>query len=118
MWSLLTRSSEDFGPDIAEWCVGHALAITQALRAMETAQRARSWTPDHPERLAGQRVLIVGTGQVGRAVARAFAGLRCHVTGISRSGTSVDRTTVRNVANAVESDRARLRSRRPVRADR
>lgn len=85
---LLTRSSEDFGPDIAEWCVGHALAITQALRAMETAQRARTWTPDHPERLAGQRVLIVGTGQVGRAVARAFAGLRCHVTGISRSGTS------------------------------
>lgn len=86
---LLTRSSEDFGPDIAEWCVGHALTITQARRAMDRAQRERTWTVDHPERLAGQRVLVVGLGQVGGAIARAFAGLRCEVTGVSRSGEPV-----------------------------
>ncbi|MBI3789312.1 MAG: D-2-hydroxyacid dehydrogenase [Gemmatimonadetes bacterium] len=86
---LLTRSSEDFGPDIAEWCVGHALTITQARRAMDRAKRERVWTPDHPERLAGQRVVVVGTGQVGGAIGRAFAALGCPVTGVSRSGAPV-----------------------------
>ncbi len=86
---LLTRSSEDFGPDIAEWCVARALGITQGFRAMEQAQQARRWSPDHPERLAGARVLVIGTGHVGGAVGRAFAGLGCTVTGVSRSGAAV-----------------------------
>ena len=86
---LLTRSSEDFGPDIAEWCVAHALTISQARRAMDAAQHARTWSPDHPERLAGTRVVVVGTGHVGKAIARAFAGLGCRVTGVSRSGHPV-----------------------------
>ena len=86
---LLTRSSEDFGPDIAEWCVARALGISQDFRGMEAAQQSRTWSPDHPERLAGTRVLVVGTGQVGGAVGRAFAGLGCAVTGVSRSGAPV-----------------------------
>lgn len=85
---LLTRSSEDFGPDIAEWCVARALAITQGFRSMERAQQGRTWSPDHPERLAGSRVVVIGTGQVGSAIARTFAGLGCAVTGVSRSGAA------------------------------
>ena len=86
---LLTRSSEDFGPDIAEWCVAHALGITQDFRGMERAQQGRLWSPDHPQRLAGGRVLVIGTGHVGGAIGRAFASLGCHVTGASRSGAPV-----------------------------
>ena len=86
---LLTRSSEDFGPDIAEWCVARALAVTQGFRAMERAQHGRSWSPEHPERLAGSQVVVIGTGQVGSAIARAFAALGCHVTGVSRNGRAV-----------------------------
>ena len=82
----ITRTSEDFGPQIAEYCVARALAITQQLRHMDAAQRARQWQPEHPRPMAGGRTLIIGTGQVGRAVSRAFGALGCPAHGVSRSG--------------------------------
>ena len=84
--TLLTRTSEDFGPMIGEYCLARALAVTQRLRHLEAEQRARSWKPRHPEQLRGTRALIVGTGAVGRGIARAFLGAGCVVEGLSRSG--------------------------------
>jgi phosphoglycerate dehydrogenase-like enzyme len=84
--TLLTRTSEDFGPQIGEYCVARALAVTQRLRHLEGEQRDRSWKPRHPEQIRGTRALIVGTGTVGRGIARAFLGLGCLVDGASRSG--------------------------------
>src|SRR5437867_7390717 len=72
--TLLTRTAEDFGPMIGEYCLARALAVTQRLRHHEAEQRARSWRPKHPERLRGTRAVIVGTGAVGRGIARAFLG--------------------------------------------
>ena len=83
---VLTRTSEDFGPQIAEYCAARALAITQEMRKMDAAQRERRWEPDYPRPFAGSRALVVGTGHVGGAVARTFAALGAHVTGASRSG--------------------------------
>ena len=45
--TLLTRTSEDFGPQMGEYCVARALAVTQRLRHLEAEQRARSWKPRH-----------------------------------------------------------------------
>lgn len=84
--TLLTRTSEDFGPMIGEYCLARALAITQRLRPLDADQRAKRWQPKHPSRLSGTRALIVGTGAVGRGIARAFLGAGCAVDGISRSG--------------------------------
>lgn len=83
---LLTRTEEDFGPQIGEYCLSRALAVTQRLRYLEAEQRSRSWQPKHPEQIRGTRVLVVGTGAVGRGVARAFLGAGCVVDGVSRSG--------------------------------
>jgi D-2-hydroxyacid dehydrogenase (NADP+) len=83
---LLTRTSEDFGPQIGEYCLARALAITQRLRQLDTDQRARVWNPKHPTELRGTRAVIIGTGTVGSAIGRAFAALGCTVDGISRSG--------------------------------
>jgi phosphoglycerate dehydrogenase-like enzyme len=84
---LLTKSSEDFGPAIGEWCVTRALAVTQELDALAAAQREKRWDRDRePVMLGGQRVVVLGTGQVGSGVARAFRALGCSVTGLSRSG--------------------------------
>lgn len=88
--TLLTRTPEDFGPQIGEYCVARALAITQRLRHLEAEQRARSWNPLHPEPIRNSRVLIVGTGSVGRGIARAFLGIACTVEGISRGGALRD----------------------------
>lgn len=84
--TLLTRTPEDFGPQIGEYCLARALAITQRLRPLEAEQRARSWNPKHPAQIRGTRLLVVGTGAVGQGIARAFLGAACVVEGISRTG--------------------------------
>lgn len=86
--TLLTRTAEDFGPQIGEYCLTRALAVTQRLRHLEREQYARSWKPKHPEQLRGTRVVIVGAGAVGGGVARAFQRAGCRVDGVSRSGTA------------------------------
>ena len=86
---LLTRSSESFGPMIAEWAVARVLAFQQQLRDLAEAQRAASWAPRDLARVAGTRALVVGTGDIGRAVAGALAALGVTVTGVSRSGRAV-----------------------------
>ncbi len=90
---VLTRSSEDFGPAIGEWCVCRALAVNQRLFELEQAQAERRWglrgTTD-PTMLRGQRVVVLGTGLVGRGIARAFRALGCRVDGLSRGGAPVE----------------------------
>lgn len=83
---LLTRTSEPFGPQIAEYALARALAFTQSLRAFEAQQRQQSWKQHFIGTLAGSGVLVVGTGEVGTAVAARFAAMGCRVSGVSRSG--------------------------------
>jgi phosphoglycerate dehydrogenase-like enzyme len=83
----LTRSPEDFGPAIGEWCVARALAVNQHLALHAQDQAARRWNHGlDPRQLRGQRVLILGTGLVGSGIARAFRALGASVHGLSRSG--------------------------------
>ena len=86
--TLLTRTSEDFGSQIGEYCLARGFAVTQRLRHQEGEQRAKQWRPKHPEQIRGTGVVVVGTGAVGRGVARAFLGAGCRVTGLSRSGAA------------------------------
>ncbi len=84
---MLTKSGEDFGPAIGEWCVCRALAANQRLVELAADQLNHVWDRSkEPVVLRGQRVVIVGTGDVGSGIARAFRGLGCLVSGISRSG--------------------------------
>ena len=87
---LLTRTSESFGPAIAEWAVARVLAFQQQLRALDAAQQERRWAPRDIARVAGTRALVVGTGDIGSAIARQFEALGIAVTGVSRSGTPVE----------------------------
>jgi len=83
---LLTRTSEDYGPQIGEYCLARVLAATQHLRYFIEEQESGRWSPRPTERLAGTRGVIVGTGMVGRGIARALAAAGCVVDGMSRSG--------------------------------
>lgn len=82
---VLTRTPELFGPRIAEWVLARAFAFTQDLFTLRDAQLRGEWMPREPASLRGARVLVVGTGDIGSNVAALFAGLGCHVTGVSRS---------------------------------
>ena len=85
--TLLTRTSEDFGPMIGEYALARALAVTQRLRALDADQREREWRPKHPQQLRGTRALVIGTGAVGGGIAQAFLGAGCQVEGLSQSGS-------------------------------
>lgn len=85
---LLTRSPESFGPMIAEWAVARVFAIQQQLVSLVDAQREPRWAPRDIARVAGTRALLVGTGDIGSAIAASLHALGVHVTGVSRSGTA------------------------------
>ena len=85
---LLTRSPELFGPMIAEWAVARIFAIQLQVVPLLDAQRARTWAPRDIPRVAGTRALLIGTGDIGRAIATSLASLGVHVTGVCRSGHS------------------------------
>ena len=86
--TLLTRTSEDFGPMMGEYCVARALVVTQRIRQFQVDQDAQRWRPQHPIPLRESRALVVGTGAVGRGIAHAFQGLGVQVDGVSRSGAA------------------------------
>ncbi len=83
---LLTRTPESFGPAIAEWAVARVFAFQKRLTELATAQRGYVWAPRDVPLVAGTRALVVGTGDVGGAIAAALSALGVVVTGVSRSG--------------------------------
>jgi phosphoglycerate dehydrogenase-like enzyme len=84
---LLTRTSESFGPMIAEWALARALAFSQQLLDLAKHQQRREWKPRDVAMLRGTTVVVVGTGDVGTHVGRLFRSMGCHVRGVSRSGS-------------------------------
>ena len=84
----LTRTIGELGLRIAEYCVGHALAMSQRVLTFRDDQIARRWAPVEPMQLRGTTAVIVGTGSVGSAIASRFAALGCVTVGVSRSGSA------------------------------
>ncbi len=85
---LLTRTSESFGPAIAEWVMGRILAFTQKVIPLAEAQRERRWSPLTLDRLPGSKALIVGLGDIGRAIAHYLQVFDVEVAAVTRSGQS------------------------------
>jgi phosphoglycerate dehydrogenase-like enzyme len=83
---VLTRTSESFGPAIAEWALARALAWRQQLSDLADCQRRHEWAPREVTYVRGSRAVVLGTGDVGTAIGRAFAALGVEVLGVSRSG--------------------------------
>jgi glyoxylate/hydroxypyruvate reductase len=69
---------------LAEFAVLGALYFVKGMPALNRWKAARHWEPSTTQRLAGGRVLVVGVGGIGRAVAGAFSALGADVTGLSR----------------------------------
>jgi phosphoglycerate dehydrogenase-like enzyme len=82
----LTRTAGALGDRMAEYCVGHALAVCQRVLLFHRDQREGRWVPVEPRTLRGTTALIVGTGSVGSAIAGQFKAMGCTTIGISRSG--------------------------------
>ncbi len=87
---VVTRAPGVFGPWMAEYVIGWCSWVTQRIETYRDAQRQRRWL-EHvlPDRLLGKTLVIVGLGDIGRAIARAARVLGVRVVGVSRSGRPV-----------------------------
>jgi phosphoglycerate dehydrogenase-like enzyme len=80
---VLTRADVSFGDQIAEYVIGHLLAITQRLRDVHHLQRTKTWEPLEVEFLKGRTMGIAGTGSIGRAVAARASGMAMRTIGLA-----------------------------------
>jgi phosphoglycerate dehydrogenase-like enzyme len=71
------------GP-MAEWVVGAILAVQRGLITSRDAQLAADWRAFVPDELADRRVLILGFGSIGAAVAERLIPFGVHVVGLAR----------------------------------
>lgn len=88
---ILTNARGAADQAIAETVVGFIVAMAKGFRRMLDDQRAHVWGHQDLERLAGRRVLVVGPGPIGRAIARAARdGLGMRVEAVGRTGRPGD----------------------------
>jgi glyoxylate/hydroxypyruvate reductase A len=87
---VVTRAPGVFGPWMAEYVLGWCAFVTQRIETYRTAQRDHRWIQTVlPGRLRGSTLLVVGLGDVGRAIARHASAVGMRVLGVSRTGTPV-----------------------------
>jgi phosphoglycerate dehydrogenase-like enzyme len=79
----LSRAVGIFGQVMAEYVLGHLLAHERRLFERQQAQREQRWAPMLPRSLAGRRVLIVGCGEIGQAVAGFLAPFGVELRGVA-----------------------------------
>ena len=72
------------GP-LAEWVVGAILAMQRGLVQARDAQAQGRWTGFEADELAGQRIVIVGFGSIGAAVADRLRPFGVEIVGVARS---------------------------------
>jgi len=80
----LTRAVGIFGQVMAEYVLTYILAHERQLLARLASQVERHWDNRLPQSLAGRRVLIVGTGDIGLSVAQFLAPFDVELYGVAR----------------------------------
>ncbi len=89
---VLTNNSGVHAINIAEHVLAMMLAFTRELPLLIRAQDRKEWTPQKGPQaggeLYGSTLLIVGYGQIGRALAERAVGLGMRVVAVSRTARS------------------------------
>jgi phosphoglycerate dehydrogenase-like enzyme len=96
---LLCNAAGVHDASTAELAVGLTIASLRHLDDFARAMPAGQWRYARHEALADKRVLIVGFGSIGRAIARRLEGFECQVQAVARTARVADGVTVRAVAD-------------------
>jgi phosphoglycerate dehydrogenase-like enzyme len=86
----VTNARGVFDDSIAEWAIGAMLAFASRILVQRDAQLRGEWVYGQTERLAGRRLLVVGPGPIGRAIARRATALGMSVSAVGRSARRDD----------------------------
>ncbi|GAA5056093.1 D-2-hydroxyacid dehydrogenase [Nocardia callitridis] len=81
---VVTNTRGVFDTPIAEYVLGQILAFAKDLSGSLDLQRSHHWHHRESERVAGTNALVVGTGSIGRAVARLLRAAGMNVRGLGR----------------------------------
>jgi phosphoglycerate dehydrogenase-like enzyme len=87
---VLTNSRGVFDDAIAEYVLGVVLSFAKDFARSLDLQRAGSWQHRETERIAGREALVVGTGPIGRAIARMLRAAGMRVSGAGRRARTGD----------------------------
>ena len=98
---VFTTAAGVHGVPLAEFALLGLLYFAKGMPALAEAKAARRWQRYAGSQVAGSRVLLVGLGGAGRAVARLLAAAGVEVCGAGRPGR---RYEVPGVASYVASD--------------
>ena len=82
---VITNSRGVFDEAIAEYVLLLVLAFAKDLPATVRYQTEREWRHRETERITGRTALVVGTGPIGRAIARLLRVVGLRVAGIGRT---------------------------------
>jgi phosphoglycerate dehydrogenase-like enzyme len=80
-------------PATAEWAMAATLAAQRGIPFFVREQDARRWSFTTHRTLVGARVLVVGAGDIGRAIGRMLAGFDAEVTYVARTARDGVRST-------------------------
>jgi phosphoglycerate dehydrogenase-like enzyme len=70
---------------LAEWVLGAVLAVQRGLVRARDEQATGTWASFEPGELAGRRVVILGFGSIGTAVAQRLEPFGVEITGVART---------------------------------
>ncbi|MBE0636288.1 D-2-hydroxyacid dehydrogenase [Candidatus Bipolaricaulota bacterium] len=82
---MLTRADVGFGNQIAEYVMGHLLALTQQVHEVARLQQQRAWQPLTIEFLRGRTMGVAGTGSIGCAIASSARSMGMRTLGLATS---------------------------------
>ena len=88
---VLTNAAGVFAIPISEWVLAAMLMIAKRAHAMHDAQREHRWANELDlDELCDRTLLILGTGGIGREIAKRAAAFGMRIWGSSRSGAPVE----------------------------
>jgi phosphoglycerate dehydrogenase-like enzyme len=87
---VVTNARGVFDEPMAEYVLGLILALAKDLPGTLQAQRERRWHYRTVERVQGKRVLVVGAGSIGRAIARLLRAVGLQIEGVGRRARAQD----------------------------
>lgn len=87
---VVTNARGVFDRPIAEFVLASILARAKGLHESHDLQRERSWQHRDTRSIDGTNALVVGTGAIGREIARLLAAVGMEVRGAGRTARSGD----------------------------
>ena len=97
---VVTNARGIFDRPIAEYVLGSILAFAKDLHRSHDLQLRREWRHRETRTVAGSTALIVGTGSIGREIARLLRSVGIDVTGAGRRARTDDPDFGRVVASS------------------